>query len=1340
MKVKPTPGIIQRTPFRLILLCFTLFLAVFANTGRAVAAGEIVYSTTDGIYRVQAVDGAQPENLSTVLDTFWPGGSDIGVNVSHDGEWIIFSSDGRFDCNSGCVGVLTGDLSAVEPVKFQNGSNLRWVESLAIAAGGNLIVYRDGGGSHVKDLWAITRVGNAWSDPVELTAGSSFDFNSRPSISADGSKVIFSAKCSNCNYPTIAQVNSDGTGFSILLNPEDGPYGQEPGGFSQPVYAPGGSIVFESDWVASGGAHELIWRLSAVGATPEIVASYYGSDNSPCVLPDGRIVSLRYGGGAEGYSYHQLKVMNADGSNSILPALGAAVLDIGYGCGSGSGGAGGGGSNTVTYQQGLDGYVGAADARIGTGDWGAPAIFTRNFGHDELLSVSERNGDHALLRFDLSDIPENSNIISATLELYNNTNVNGKQRSIRLHRVMRDWHEGNQSNSAIDAVGEEGVTGINAFDYFAGAGDDEPWGTNGMAEGSDFVAVAEDTTTVGDAGWYQWDVAALVQSWVNNTQSNFGVVMRDPDEWQSGNTIRRFYSAEYAANTGFRPKLSITYEDGTQANDSDNDGMPDDWELANGLNPFDPADADLDNDGDGATNLEEYINGTDPNSAAGGGIFPAEHYPNGAHPRLWLTQDRMSELQQARQNDTPQWKAFKKYSDQMFSNNYFNELKTSGLFNYQIGTAPLALMYRLTGESQYADRALELMDMSSPDLFFINNNGDSVAVYANPDHARFHYLGLAYDWLYDYAGMTTAKKQAYQQKMITLSNNFWNEYNGQGIDASNGDTDLNLLTGMMHLTLGAAIYGDNSGALSLLDRGWLGWDAGYGWQNIYGTGQVPPPEYSNSDYLRESSGGVYPTGFRYFAGSDSVGIVGYQMTLGTACNYDVNSKHPELAPFWGNTIRSIIHLTDPKRENIYHTGDWEDHTLLNSQPWFYQMLATATHMADKAGDHDIAAKGRGYAQQLDLGNDNGWFAEFFFASPSASVTDPYQSNLPLVHFSKDPGFLMFRDNWTENANWGLFIGDGGLPVDHQKPDHGSFSLWRGNDYLTRGARTYDGLKHGEFFNSLSIENGCVSCSGTAIRNAEAPAKLSRHRVTTSGYTYAMLNADGQWNEDPVGYQPNMPVDTYRRHFFWAGDYAVVFDRLRTHYNNGSKYRLRALTQPSVNGNTISQLSENGQHKLLSRTLEPASVSIQVVNEHDLWQGLPGWVIDPVEHRWQSVIDLPFTDSVNVLNVMQMGDASLSSFDTLEHIQNTEQSGVRIGDRVVMFSAEEVLLDHVLYTVHNPSAGLKHLVADLSPGTYQVKLNGNVAGQPLTVQQNDNTGYFTSDEVSSTLSVELTLIN
>ena len=42
--------------------------------------------------------------------------------------------------------------------------------------------------------------------------------------------------------------------------------------------------------------------------------------------------------------------------------------------------------------------------------------------------------------------------------------------------------------------------------------------------------------------------------------------------------------------------------------DADKDGMPDEWEISKGLNPKNAADASLDRDSDGYTNIEEYLN------------------------------------------------------------------------------------------------------------------------------------------------------------------------------------------------------------------------------------------------------------------------------------------------------------------------------------------------------------------------------------------------------------------------------------------------------------------------------------------------------------------------------------------------------------------------------------------------------------------------------------------------------------------------------------------------------------------------------------------------------------
>jgi len=170
-----------------------------------------------------------------------------------------------------------------------------------------------------------------------------------------------------------------------------------------------------------------------------------------------------------------------------------------------------------------------------------------------------------LLRFNVvAALPRGAKITGAALTVaVVGTPVDGDTPSnFILHRMLRDWGEGNKSGHPPQQIGlgqpatTNEATWQDRFAFTTNA-----WATPGAALGLDFVTNISSETYVYGINFspYTFDSTGLmiadVQGWLNQPQSNFGWMMRTQDE-TSDFSARRFASRE---DTNRSPVLAVDY-------------------------------------------------------------------------------------------------------------------------------------------------------------------------------------------------------------------------------------------------------------------------------------------------------------------------------------------------------------------------------------------------------------------------------------------------------------------------------------------------------------------------------------------------------------------------------------------------------------------------------------------------------------------------------------------------------------------------------------------------------------------------------------------------------------
>ena len=172
-------------------------------------------------------------------------------------------------------------------------------------------------------------------------------------------------------------------------------------------------------------------------------------------------------------------------------------------------------ASSITLQPGAEGKDTAVDSYHSS----------TNYGDDETLTSRynvEGTYTYALIEFDLSAMPTNITITSATLALYNSNNKGSSY--VDAYRIITSWDE-----STITWNDQPEISA---------------------------TAIRNSGSTPEENSWVEWDITSLVEGWCTGTFANYGVELRNV----TNGTYNKFHSSDYIVSM-YHPYLTINYEE-----------------------------------------------------------------------------------------------------------------------------------------------------------------------------------------------------------------------------------------------------------------------------------------------------------------------------------------------------------------------------------------------------------------------------------------------------------------------------------------------------------------------------------------------------------------------------------------------------------------------------------------------------------------------------------------------------------------------------------------------------------------------------------------------------------
>jgi hypothetical protein len=192
-------------------------------------------------------------------------------------------------------------------------------------------------------------------------------------------------------------------------------------------------------------------------------------------------------------------------------------------------------SSTQTFSPSADTFLNLNNTAGGA----SPSLYVFTWPDNKIANV-------VLMKFDLTSIPLGSVIESAALHvsLLGGDGTPETDHSVSVHKVI------NKNPDLAKATGMtyDGALGWTASDCCF----------SGIPLAQNDISGAYDTKVINKTAEFKtWNVAALVQEWVNSPGTNYGLLLKG-DVTQTMNHYRIFASLEYP-DSQLRPFLQVVY-------------------------------------------------------------------------------------------------------------------------------------------------------------------------------------------------------------------------------------------------------------------------------------------------------------------------------------------------------------------------------------------------------------------------------------------------------------------------------------------------------------------------------------------------------------------------------------------------------------------------------------------------------------------------------------------------------------------------------------------------------------------------------------------------------------